>query len=76
MAEFALQVAQLEKLVFPKGREHGPLFTHPRTANQWKEMEELADQVATQIDPAYYPGAWSVLQLASGLLEERRKHAH
>ncbi len=73
LADFSLKVARLENLVFPKGRQNGPLFTHQRTAKQWEEMEELADQIAVEIDPAYYPGAWSVLQLASGLLDEGRK---
>ena len=69
------QVGILESLVFPQGRERGPLFSHPRTLDQWEEMRQLSAEVDRVGVPVDCPGAWAVLYLAHGLLKEHEKYA-
>jgi|SRR5579859_1543588 len=66
------KVRRLEQLVFPQGREHGPIFRHSRTTEEWGEMRQLVHDMPAL--PIYAPGAWSVLQLAAGLLAEYDKY--
>jgi len=74
-AELTAAAAQLEAIVFPKGREHGPLFSHARTDDQWLEMSELKGRIAHAIalDREYFGGVSALLWLAAGLLKERAR---
>ncbi len=74
-AQLTAAAARLENLVFPKGREHGPLFSHARTDELWLEMRELKDRIerAIAIDREYFAGTSALLWLADGLLKERAK---
>lgn len=71
--QLTVAAAQLEALVFPKGRENGPLFSHDRTDTQWLEMAELKDRIERAIarDREYFAGTSALLWLAAGLLRDR-----
>jgi excisionase family DNA binding protein len=72
-AHLVSAAAQLEVLVFPKGRDQGPLFTHVRTDEQWLEMRDLKDLIERAIvhDREYFAGTSALLWLATGLLKDR-----
>ncbi len=72
-AQLVSAANQLEALVFPKGRDHGPLFTHARTDEQWLEMGDLKDLIERAIahDREYFAGTSALLWLATGLLRDR-----
>jgi len=72
-AHLIAAAAQLEALVFPKGRENGPLFSHTRTDEQWLQMSELKDRIerAIVLDREYFAGTSALLWLAAGLLKDR-----
>lgn len=72
-AQLISAAAQLEGLVFPKGRDQGPLFTHARTDEQWLEMSELKDWIERAIAHyrEYFAGTSALLWLATELLRDR-----
>jgi hypothetical protein len=73
LAALTSKVTRLEVVVFPQGRERGPLFAHPRTEEQWRVMGQLVGELEAEGIPPTCPGAWALLLLARGLLDEKAK---